>query len=112
LTPQVGIISHDISTVGYLLHTLDGGRTWGRSANTWRALNVPATAQRFNRIAFPQTTDDLTTRVNNVAVGGLSATTDGIITLGIAGRSSGATCQRLPVVPRGGRWSTAASPRP
>lgn len=83
-TPDVGYILATIAgPLGRVFATANGGYTFVNSANqNSRILNVPAALQRANRIAVPET--GLSSKVNNVLIGGLGAATDGVVLIGSA----------------------------
>lgn len=81
-TPQVGYALHDVSSVAYLLSTMDGGYTWQRNDQTSRTLNWP-TFQKAGRMAVP-TEADPAIAANYTAIAGLSTSgTDGVLLVGI-----------------------------
>lgn len=88
VTPTVGFILHNTTApAGRILATQNGGRTWALSSDSAqsRVLNLPTT-DYLSRLTFPRT-DDATTAVNHVAVGGLAGNgTDGVLLLGIANK--------------------------
>jgi photosystem II stability/assembly factor-like uncharacterized protein len=92
-TGQVFDILFATNEIGYMLNanatptarlfiTLDGGMTWTNS--TWRIFNWPV----FNyakRAAVP-TSSDPAVNANNIVIGGITSTNDGVLLLGVAER--------------------------
>lgn len=80
-TREVLWLSYTLSSVAYLLTSLDGGATWASNAGTSRIANWPVFA-KAGRLAFPAAAD-VAIAANYLAVGGLATGgTDGILIAG------------------------------
>jgi photosystem II stability/assembly factor-like uncharacterized protein len=76
-TLEVAWIAHQVSSVAYLVTTLDGGASWARDNGTSRILNWPV-FQKAGRIAVPTTTPAVAANyavICGLATGG----TDGLL---------------------------------
>jgi hypothetical protein len=81
-TREVIWVAYQLSNVAYLVTSLDGGDTWGRSGFTWRIQNWP-TFQKAGRIAAPIAADTAVA-ANYLAVAGLaSGGADGFLVAGV-----------------------------
>lgn len=82
---EVGWIAAQTSTpTGLLYSTWNGGRDFTTNAAAPRMFGVPtADFQKANRVAIPFAAN-VTTASNNVAVGGLGASADGVLIIGSA----------------------------
>lgn len=80
-TREVVWVAYALTSVAYLITSLDGGGTWADNAGTVRIANWPVFA-RANRLAFPIAAD-IGIAANYLAVAGLATSlTDGILISG------------------------------
>jgi DNA-binding beta-propeller fold protein YncE len=80
-TREVVWIAYALSSVAYLITSLDGGGSWADNAGTVRIGSWPVFA-RANRLAYP-TASDIGIAANYLCVAGLaSSLTDGILISG------------------------------
>lgn len=76
-TLEVAWIAHQLTSVAYLVTTLDGGKSWVRDNGTSRILNWPV-FQKAGRIAVPTTSPAVA--ANYICIAGLATGgTDGIL---------------------------------
>jgi len=82
---EVGwVVGATTDPTGLVFATWDGGRDWTQSGAAPRMNGVPTSNfQRANRIAVPNVSSNLTAS-NNALIGGLGASTDGILLVGAA----------------------------
>jgi len=84
-TPEVGYLLYTASSKGRMAVTLDGGQSWVASPTVnsrISGVNGADTAQRYNRIAVPVVADK-TIAANSAVIGGLGASTDGALMVGV-----------------------------
>jgi hypothetical protein len=80
-TREVIWLTYQLTSVAYLLTSLDGGLTWATNTNTSRIANWPV-FQKAGRLAFPVAAD-IAVAANYLAVAGLATSgTDGILIAG------------------------------
>lgn len=83
-TQEVGYIAY-LDTTLKLATTMNGGWSWVNSSQvTPRIAGWPSIGTGGGRVAVPSAASDAAVAANNVAVGGLGATTDGFIFVGTA----------------------------
>lgn len=77
-TAEIAWITHQVTSVAYLVTTLDGGKSWARNDGTSRILNWPV-FQKAGRVAIPEAGDPAVA-ANYVTIAGLATGgTDGLL---------------------------------